>query len=121
MSLIDEYSDEFIIMTKTIEDDGYGGTTTSYKEGLTITAALGPASQNEVTVADAMGEKITHVLVVSKGVALDYHDVLKRKADSMIFRVTNTDGGTETPGSSSLDMKKYRLETWELPTEVENG
>ena len=120
MSLFDEYSDDFTIIDKTTEPDGYGGYNIVWKEGATFKGALAPASQSEVTVAGAMGEKTTHTLVTAKSIILDYHDVLKR-SDGVIFRVTNTDGGTYTPGSSSLDMRKYRLEQWSFPMEDENG
>lgn len=121
MSLLDEYSDEFVIVNKTKVDDGYGGYTTVWTDGATISGALAPTSQNEVAIAGAMGEKTTHTLVVAKNIMLEYHEVLRRKSDGITFRVTNTDGGTYTPASAGLDLRRYRLEAWAIPTEVENG
>ena len=118
MSLLDAYSDDYVILNKTTVDDGYGGYKIVWSDGATIKGALAPASQVEVTTAGAMGEKTTHTLVVNKSILLDYHDVLRRVSDGIYFRVTNTDGGTYTPNSSNLDLRKYRLELWELPSEV---
>lgn len=112
--LLEEYSDDFLIMNKTTEDDGYGGYKIVWTEGATIRGALAPASQQEVTVADAMGEKTTHTLVIDKSLVLDYHDVIKRVRDGQYFRVTSSGGDTFTPANSSLDLRKVTLEKWEL-------
>ena len=121
MSLLDEYSEDFTIVNKIKVDDGYGGYKTVWTEGATITGALAPTSQNQVTIAGAEGEKTTHTLVVPRDKVLDFHEVLKRQSDGLTFRVTSTDGGTFTPGSAGLDLKRYRLELWIIPTEDENG
>lgn len=119
MSLLDEYSDNFTILDKTTGDDGYGGYKVVLKPGATIKGAIAPASQSEVQTAGALGEKTSHTLVCGKEVCLEYHDVLRRASDNLIFRVTNTDGGTYTPASSNLNLKKYRLEAWKVPDDWE--
>lgn len=116
MSLIDEYSDDYTILDKTTQSDGYGGYTTVWKDGATIKGAMALASDTEIKRADAMGEKITHTLLIDKNISLDYHAVLRR-SDGQLFRVT-TSGDEYTPNSSRLNKRKVSCEEWELPSEV---
>lgn len=116
MSLLDEYSDEYVIVNKLVVDDGYGGYTFVWKDGATIKGALAIATQSEVTVAGAMGEKVTHTMLVDKEIELEYHTVLRRKSDGKVFRVTSKGADNYTPSSSSLNKRKLTCEEWEIPT-----
>lgn len=118
MSLLDEYNESFFILDKVRVPDGLGGYTTTYTESVEIEGALAPASETEIKTAEAMKEKVTNVLITSKLNNLDYHDVLRRKEDGQIYRVTAAGAEIVTPGSSSLNLRKYALEAWELPAEV---
>lgn len=120
MSLLDEYSESFVIMDKSRVSDGLGGYITTWTESVEIKGALAPASETEMKLADAKGLKITNVLVTSKDNALDYHDVLKRKSDGQIYRVTSIGKDVVTPGSSALNLRKIGLEVWEIPSEELN-
>lgn len=121
MSLLNDYMEQFVILDKTTVDDGYGGYTTVWKAGATINGALAIANESDVVVAGAAGEKTTHTLLVSKGITLDYHDVLQRVADEKIFRVTRSGDEVYTPKSAGLNLRKVALESWELPSEVSDG
>lgn len=118
MSLLDEYSDEYIIQDKITQSDGYGGYIATYKDGATIKGALALASESEVKTAEARGEKVTHVMLIDKSISLDYHTVLKRKSDKKIFRVTAKGDESYTPSSSRLNKRKISCEEWEIPSEV---
>ena len=121
MSLLTDSFEPFVILDKTTTNDGYGGYTTVWKEGATISGALAIASEQEVVVAGASGEKTTHTLLVERATNLDYHDVLKRKIDGKIFRVTKSGDEVKTPKGAGLRLRKNCLESWELPTEVSDG
>ena len=118
MSLLDEYSDEYVIVNKLTVDDGFGGYRNVWQDGATIKAALAIATQSEVTVAGAMGEKVTHTMLIDKSIVLEYHSVLRRKADGKVFRVTSRGAENYTPNSSSLNKRKITCEEWELPAEA---
>lgn len=118
MSLLEQYSEEYVVVDKTTVSDGYGGYRTIWKDGATISGALAIASQSEVTVAGAMGEKVTHTMLVDKSVMLEYHTVLRRKKDGKIFRVTSKGAEEYTPSSSSLNKRKIACEEWEIPSEA---
>ena len=121
MSLLDEYSDSYVIMDKVTADDGYGGYIEAWKEGATIKGALALASEQELKIADAAGLKVTHTMLIDKSIVLDYHTVLKRTTDKKIFRTTSIGDELYTPASSPLKKRKVNVEEWELPAEEQNG
>ena len=115
MSLLDEYTSEYKILDRTITDDGYGGYTVSWKEGVTIKGALGQPSETEVITAEAKGEKVTATMLIDKALKLEYHTVLSRVSDGKIFRVTSSGAEDYTPASSNLNKRKILCEEWEIP------
>ena len=117
MSLLDEYCEEYVVLNKLTVNDGYGGYKTVWQEGASFKGALAVASDNEVTVAQAMGEKVSHTMLIDKELVLDYHTVVKRVCDDKIFRVTSTGAEMYTPASSSLNKRKISCEEWEIPSE----
>ena len=118
MSLLDSYSEEYIVVDKTTVNDGYGGYTVVWKDGATIKGALAIASESEVTVAGAMGERVTHTMLIDKSIILEYHSVLRRKRDGKTFRVTSRGAENHTPDSSTLNKRKISCEEWEIPAEA---
>lgn len=121
MSLLDEYSDNYVILDKLTFDDGYGGYNETWKEGATIKGALAVVSEEEMKIAEAAGEKITHTLLIDKSIKLDYHTVLRRSTDNKIFRTTSKGDELYTPSSSRLNKRKINIVEWELPAGGENG
>lgn len=115
MSLLDEYSDEYVVVNKLAVDDGYGGFVYVWQDGATFKGALAQASQNEIVVADAMGEHITHTMLIDKAINFDYHTVLRRKSDGKTFRVISRGDEVYTPASSGLNKRKISCEEWEIP------
>ena len=115
MSLLDEYVSDYKILIKTIVDDGYGGYTTIWKEGVTIKGALGKPSETEVITAQAKGEKVTNTMLIDKALNLEYHTVLSRVSDGKILRVTSSGDEEYTPASSNLNKRKILCEEWEIP------
>lgn len=118
MSLLDQYSEDYVVVDKTTVNDGYGGYNVVYKDGATIKGALAIASESEVTVAGAMGERVTHTMLIDKSINLEYHSVLRRKSDGKTFRVTSRGAENYTPSSSSLNKRKISCEEWEIPAEA---
>lgn len=116
MSLLSQAMEDFIIVNKSVIDDGYGGTTTTYTDGATIQAALSLNQSMEALRAQQEGVTSVYTLITSKSVSLGYHDIVKRKADNQIFRVTSDGQDKKTPATASLDMRAVTAEKWELPT-----
>lgn len=114
MSLLEKAFDDFIVQDRTTVDDGYGGVTTTWRDGATIKGAMVLDGSNEAKIAQALGTKSVYTLTVKKNVELNYHTVLMRKSDGKIFRLTSDTDDKVTPESASLNMRQYSAEEWEL-------
>ena len=114
MSLLDEAYENFTILNKSIIDDGYGGTTTTWTDGATIQGAIVLDSSTQMKVAQAMGVTSAYTLTVKKNIELDYHTVLRRESDGKIFRLTSDTDDKKTPASATLNMRQYSAEEWVL-------
>lgn len=115
MSLLERAYEDFTIINKAIVDDGYGGTTTVWTDGVTIKGAIVFDSSTQMKIAQAMGTTSAYTLTVKKAIELDYHTVLRRESDKKIFRTTSNSDDKKTPESASLDMRQYSAEEWKIP------
>ena len=115
MSLLDESMEDCIMMDKTTASDGYGGYTTTWKEGATISAAIVLDNSIEARVADKQGVTALYTVTTRKSVNLQYHDIFKRKRDGKFFRVTSDGDDKHDPSRSTIDMRIVTAEEWELP------
>ena len=118
MSLLTDSFESFIVIDKTTVSDGYGGTTTTYTEGVEIMGAMPWDNSTQVKIAQALGVKSTYTLTVRKNVELDYHTILKRKRDGLYFRLTSGTEDHQTPVSAALNMRQYTVETFNLGAET---
>lgn len=114
MSLLDEQMIDCIMMDKQTTPDGYGGYVVEWAEGATIKCAIVEDSSMEARVAQKQGVTSLYTITTRKNANLQYHDVLKRKSDGKIFRVTSDGDDKLTPASASLDMRQVTAEEWEL-------
>lgn len=115
MSLLSEAFQDFIIINKSIIDDGYGGTETAWTDGAHIKGAMVLDTSTQARMAEVAGVKDLYTLTVRKSLELDYHTVIKRVKDNKIFRLTTDSDDKKTPDSATLDMRQYSAEEWELP------
>lgn len=118
MSLLEEAYEEYTLLNKIRTDDGYGGYITSWADGATIMGAMVYNNSIEAKKAEAMGVTSVYTLTTKKTVVLEYHDVLRRKSDSKIFRVTSDGDDKYTPRSAGLNMRQVSCEEWTLNGEV---
>ena len=114
MSLLENAYEDFTILNKTIVDDGYGGTTTAWTDGITIKGAIVFDNSTQMKIAQAMGVTSSYTLTVKKNVVLDYHTVIRRESDKKIFRLTSDSDDKNTPEEAALNMRQYSAEEWTL-------
>lgn len=114
MSLLTEAFEDFIIVNKSIVDDGYGGTKVVWTNGATIQGAMVNDSDLESKVAQVLTTKDLYTFTVKRDTLLDYHTVLRRVADEKIFRLTSDTDDKKTPLSAGLNMRQYSAEEWQL-------
>ena len=112
MSLLDNAFESFTVINKSIVNDGYGGTITTWTDGATIQGAIVFDSSTQMKIAHAMGSTSSYTLTVKKSVELDYHTVIRRESDKKIFRLTSNSDDKKTPNGAGLDMRQYSAEEW---------
>jgi len=117
MSLIDDMTEDYIILDKTTVPDLIGGFSPKYVEGATIQGAMTFDTSLQARVAGAQGVSSVYTFTTKKNVILQFHDVLKRKSDKKIFRVTSDGDDKYTPTSARLNMRQVNCEEWTLPEE----
>lgn len=117
MSLIDEFFTPCVLIQKIREADGEGGFVTSYTEGAPFEAAIVLDQSLAARVAEKEGVKNVYTITTRKNTVLEFHDIFKRKKDGAYFRVTSDGTDSESPRSSSLNMRQLSAERWELTNE----
>ena len=115
MSLLDEYTTECVLLTKTRQDDPVGGYQTVWTDGARFSAAWEYQSAPEVQVAEQQGVSRVYNIYVDKTLDLDYREVFRRTDNNQIYRVTNPGTDRKTPAFSRLNRRLVEVEKWELP------
>lgn len=121
MSLLEQAYEEYVLFDKVRTPDGYGSFVTTWTEGSTFKGAMVFDSSIEARKAEALGVKSVYTLTTKKNVILEYHDVIRRKSDNKVFRITSDGDDKYTPASAGLNMRQVTCEEWELTSEVSNG
>lgn len=114
MSLIDAMMDSCVIMNKSKVPDGEGGFNTEWAEGAEIDIAIVNDTSMEAMIAEKQGVTSTYTLTTKRANALEFHDVIKRKRDGLILRVTSEASDKLSPMASTLDMAQCTAERWSL-------
>lgn len=114
MSLLESAYEDFVIINKSVIDDGYGGTTNAWTDGATIQGAISFDASSGMKIAEALGSTSVYTLTVKKSVDLDFHTVFRRESDGRTFRVTANSDDRKTPNDAGLDMRQYSVEEWQL-------
>ena len=115
MSLLEDATEECVMIDKTTVPDGYGGFRPTYTEGAVFRAAITFDTSIEARIADAQGVTSRYTVTTSKAIALEYHDIFRRVRDNKIFRVTSDGDDKYTPARATLDMRQVTAEEWSLP------
>lgn len=117
MSLIDAFSEAFVMLVQADTDDNYGGFGSTFTEGDEFQAASVLDSSVQAKTAAVQGVTALYTITTSRSVNLKFHDVIKRKSDGKIFRITSDGDDKKTPATTLLDMRHVSAEEWELPGE----
>lgn len=113
MSLIDGFSEEFVLMEKVRVPDGEGGFTTGWKDGVKFTGALTLDTSMQARMAEREGVTNVYTLTTSRAVLLDFHDVIKR-SNGNYYRITSDGLDKKTPIGAGLDLRQVTAEKWEV-------
>lgn len=114
MSLLEEAYEDFTILNKSIVDDGYGGVIAEWTPGAVIKGAIVFDNSAQMKTAQAAGYKAAYTLTVKKHIELDFHTVIRRESDGIIFRLVSNSDDKKTPDSAYLNMRQYSVEEWSI-------
>ena len=120
MSLLDQYTVECVLLTKTVTEDPVGGYSTAWVDGVKFAAAWEYMAAPEMTVAEQQGVSRVYRIYIDKTLDLDFHDVFRRTDDGQTYRVTNPGTDRMTPVTSRLNRRLVEVEKWDLPTAWED-
>lgn len=112
MSLLSEFMENCIFLTKTKEVDGYGGYVDAYVEGVEFPAAIRFDTSIQARIGEKQGVTSLYTVTTGREMVLEYHDAFKRSSDGKIFRVTSDGDDKFTPASASLNMRQVTAEEW---------
>ena len=114
MSLIDEAMTPCVMIDRTTQPDGEGGTVTNWIEGAAFNAAITFDNSIEAKAAAVQGVTSLYTVTVPKRVKLEYHDVFKRLSDGKVFRVTSDGDDKITPERASFQFAQVSAEEFVL-------
>lgn len=112
--LLSAVNETFYIMEKTRVSDNAGGSINTWKEGLEFEAALSLDNSPQVRIGEMEGLTEVYTVIYPQSIELDFHDVIKRKSDSKIFRITSDGNDMKTPSISAMALRSVSAEKWEL-------
>ena len=114
MSLIDEAMTPCVMVDRTTQPDGEGGTLTNWIEGAAFNAAITFDNSIEAKAAAVQGVTSLYTVTVPKRVKLEYHDVFRRLSDGKVFRVTSDGDDKITPERASFQFAQVSAEEYVL-------
>ena len=116
MSLYESALEPFVFLEKTRNPDGEGGFKTTWTEGTEFPAATKLDTSMQARIAEKQGVRSLFTIYTKKSISFDFHDVIMRKSDGKIFRITSEGKENKTPDSAALNMRAVTAEEWELPS-----
>lgn len=114
MTLYDSMMESFILIEKKRVSDGEGGFITTWVDGEEFQAVVVRDTTMEARIAEHDGVSSTYTVTTHKNVMLDFHDVIKRKADGLTYRITSQGGEIKSPTSPVIDIAQVNAERWEI-------
>lgn len=114
MSLLKEAMTDVVLLDKKREPDGEGGFIVSWIESVIFQAAITFDASMESRIAEKQGVSSRYTITTPKSAKLEFHDVIKRKRDGKIFRITSDGDDKVTPSSASFQFSQVTAEEWVL-------
>ena len=116
MSLLDDFAHTCVLMEKKRVPDGAGGWLTEWTEGAEFTNYQSLDTSLEARVAEKEGVTSLYSALVDKDFPIEYNDVFRDTATGQTYRVTSNPEEKIAPKSSTLPLKYFTAEKWELTT-----
>lgn len=115
MSLLSDAYEPFYIIEKKFVPDGAGGLVPTWTQGAEFQATANFPNSSLSDIAEKLTEKVTCTVTTSRAITLDFMDVIQRKSDGLILRITSNGNENKTPKGAGLDMRQSKAEIWNPP------
>ena len=115
MNLLNEATEDFIMIDETTRPDGRGGFETVYVEGAPFQAAATKDTSTEAKIAEKDGFTAVYTILTKRAINLPFNKIVKRVSDGFYFRITSEGADGATPSSAGLDIREVTAEKWEKP------
>jgi len=118
MSLLDSAYEPYALLEQESAKDSRGTITRIWKEGAEIIAAAVYDTSLQARIAGVQGVTSLYTVTTPRSVTLRFHDVIRRKSDGLVLRVTSRGRDKATPESATLDMRQVSAEEYVLSGEI---
>ena len=116
MSLLNDFARPCVLMEKTRVEDGEGGYTIDWTDGVTFQNYQALDTSMEARRAEKEGVTSVYSSLVDKDVPIEYGDYFKEKESGTVYRVTSNPDEKQAPKSASFTLKFFTAERAVLPT-----
>lgn len=115
--LIEDFYEDFTLLTPVVVYDGEGGITTKWYDNTKFFAAAVKDTSPEMRAAERAGSKPEYTLTISEHtpVNIAYHDAVKRDSDGTVFRAISSTADSKPPKRATFKFTQVRCEIWPLP------
>lgn len=114
MNLIESMMEKCSIYTETTVADGAGGYVSEWAKGAEFDAVVTIDTSISTAIAQKETLRQNYLVTVRKNVPMKYGNIIKREKEGIYLRITSGETDTVAPSISSLDMRQYKAEKWDL-------
>ena len=115
MSLLDDFGRACVLLEKTRTDDGEGGYTVAWADGITFANYQALDTSMEARRAEKEGVTSVYSALIGKAVPIEYNDYFRDTTTGETYRVTSNPEEKQAPMSSTLKLKYFTAERRKLP------
>lgn len=114
MRLYEAMMEDFSIIEPRRVPDGASGSYVTYEEGMSFKAAITLNSTMEAMIAEKQGVTSVYTVTTRRNMLLRHDDIIRRKSDGQVFRVTTNSADNKSPRVGTIDLATATAEKWEL-------
>lgn len=108
--MLEDYFEDFILLTRTQTPDSLGGTETQWADGPAFRGGVTQVVGRETSVGGLSALYTVPMLLHDWEVTLAQGDRVRRTRDGAVYRVTGASGDMRTPGLSGMAFAQVPVE-----------